>query len=102
MGIPNRFIQKSSRSSDTVSLLGLEYREIGRSVQDVAKRTVNDRAPAMSTEKIALPANQLPQAPVADRRLALMVQDMAAFGRRGGENELSRRRETTSPVDYFG
>jgi hypothetical protein len=80
---------------------GIEYGENERSVQDVTTRSVEERAPAMRAAKIALLANQLVPAPVADHRLALMVQDMAAFGRRGGENDLARRSETVNPVDYF-
>ena len=33
--------------------------------------------------------------------LALMTQDMAAFGARSGENELSWRSDNARPVDYF-
>lgn len=54
---------------------------------------------AISIDDVLLTPHSLPD-PSA-RLLAIIAQDMAAFGAKGGENELSWRRDGVKPVEYF-
>lgn len=54
------------------------------------------------TSRLAAIADALPVAvDSAPRLLAIIAQDMAAFGARSGEDELAWRRDGVTPLDYF-
>ena len=78
-------------------------------IQDYQLRNVDSSLEAISAADAAALDGQSTTNPLStatstnhDRLLAIIAQDMASFGARSGENELSWRREGIGkPVEFF-